>query len=393
MDVVQGTFENGVLNISLSGHVDSNNATTVEADIQTLCDKYGKENIVIDAADLTYISSAGLRILLRLRKSSKDMKVVNVTSEVYEVFEMTGFTEIIPIEKAYRRLSVKGCEVIGHGANGIVYRLDPDTIVKVYLQPDCLDEIHNEREMARKAFVLGIPTAIPYDVVKVDDKYGSVFELLNAQSFSKLISTHPKDIMKYIHLYVDLLKKIHSTVVKPGDLPDMNKTAIGWVNYLKDKLPSDQWEKLYALISAIPEDLHMLHGDYHTKNIMMQNGEVLLIDMDTLAAGSPVYEFSFMYNSYIGYEETLSPEEKGKFLGLTTEQQEMIWTETLKEYFGTDDPKKLDEITQKARIISYTRILRRTLRRTPDTEEGKKCIANCRTHLAELLPKVDSLVL
>ena len=86
------------------------------------------------------------------------------------------------------RYAAEGCEVIGEGANGIVYRTDPDTIVKVYKNHDALEEIHNERELARKAFVLGIPTAIPYDVVRVGEGYGSVFELLNAKSFAKIIT-------------------------------------------------------------------------------------------------------------------------------------------------------------------------------------------------------------
>lgn len=144
---------------------------------------------MFDLENLEYISSAGLRVLLRVRKAEPTLRLVNVSPDVYEILDMTGFAEIIPTEKAYRRLSVDGCEVIGRGANGEVYRLDNDTIIKVYLNPDSLPDIQRERELARKAFVLDIPTAIPYDVVKVGSSYGSVFELLNAQSFAKLIST------------------------------------------------------------------------------------------------------------------------------------------------------------------------------------------------------------
>ena len=124
-------------------------------------------------------------MLLRLKKAHNGFKIINCKPEVYDIFDMTGFVEMMEISKAYRELSIDGCEVIGEGANGIVYRTDPDTIVKVYKNHDALEEIHNERELARKAFVMGIPTAIPYDVVKVGDYYGSVFELLNAKSFRK----------------------------------------------------------------------------------------------------------------------------------------------------------------------------------------------------------------
>src|SRR5574344_2999539 len=107
---------------------------------------------------------------------------------------MTRFSELIHVEKAYRVISIEGCEVIGQGSNGKVYRLDPDTIIKVYNNPDALPDIRRERELARKAFVKGIPTAIPYDVVKVGAGYGSVFELLSAKSFSKLLKEDPGKI-------------------------------------------------------------------------------------------------------------------------------------------------------------------------------------------------------
>lgn len=90
---------------------------------------------------------------MRLSKDHEDLKLINVASAVYEVFEMTGFSELIHVEKAYRTLSIDGCEIIGQGANGKVYRLDPDAIIKVYNNPDSLPEINRERELARKAFL------------------------------------------------------------------------------------------------------------------------------------------------------------------------------------------------------------------------------------------------
>ena len=111
--------------------------------------------------------------------------------------------------------------MLGRGSNGEVYRIDDETIIKVYKNSDALPEIQRERELARKAFILGIPTAIPYDVVRVGEGYGSVFELINSKSFSDLIINEPENIDKYISLSVDLLKKIHSVELKPGEMPDI----------------------------------------------------------------------------------------------------------------------------------------------------------------------------
>lgn len=388
---MRSSYENNVFTVFLSGRVDSTNAEAIGAEIFELREKNPDGDIKVDAEELEYISSAGLRTMLKLRKAEPSLEIINVSPEVYEIFDMTGFTEMMTVSKAYRRLSVDGCEVIGQGANGKVYRLDADTIIKVYLNPDCLPDIHRERELARKAFILGIPTAIPYDVVKVGDGYGSVFELLNAKSFAKLIANEPENYDKYVKLYVDLLKKIHSTTVKRGDMPNQKEVALNWAKFLEDYLPEDQFKKLYSLVEAVPENDHMLHGDYHLKNVMMQNGEVLLIDMDTLCVGDPVFEFASIYLAYVGFPE-LDHEHVMRFMGIDYETAQKLWKDTLRLYFGTDDEKIISDAQNKAMVMGYTRLMRRTIRRNGfDTEEGKAIIENCRKHLEELLEKVDSL--
>ena len=391
MSLIKSKNENGRLTIYLSGHIDSANAAQVETEINEVFDKGGFEALTVDCAELSYISSAGLRIILRLRKSCADMVVENVSSEVYEIFDMTGFTEMIEIKKAYRVISVEGCEVIGQGANGKVYRIDRDTIVKVYLNPDSLPDIERERELARKAFVLGIPTAIPYDIVRVGEGYGSVFELLNAKSFAKLLIADAGELDNVVDMSVDLLKKIHSTELKPGDMPDMKKVVLGWAEFMKDHLPAEQYEKLRSMVEAVPEDNHMMHGDYHIKNVMLQNGEVLLIDMDTLCMGHPVFEFGSVFNAYIGYSE-LDHENVKNFLGIPFEMSSAFWHKTLERYFEGESAEKIAEIEKKAMLIGYVRIMRRTIRRGLDKEpKGAAEVANCREKIGQILSEIDSL--
>ena len=386
------TKENGdLLTIFLKGHIDSANAGDVEKEIEEARAQSSASDLLLDASELNYISSAGLRVILRLRKQMPDLSVINVSPEVYEIFDMTGFTEMINVQKAYRQISVEGCEVIGQGANGKVYRIDPDTIVKVYLNPDSLPEIHRERELARTAFVLGVPTAIPYDVVRVGEGYGSVFELLNADSFVKLLTKGKKSLDEVAKMSIDLLKLIHSTEVKPGSMPDMKAVALDWADFLKDYLPEDLYTKLHSLVAAVPEDHHMMHGDYHLKNVMLQNGESLLIDMDTLCYGHPVFELASMFNAYVGYGE-LDHDITLNFMGIPFETAKEFWDKSLKLYLDDADEETIRSVEEKAQIVGYTRIMRRRIRRNGfDTEEGRAEIENCKKHLAELLPKVDTL--
>ena len=379
--------------IKLAGHIDSTNAGAVEEELNNIRAQEKPESIIVDCEDLEYLSSAGLRIILRLRKSISELSLVNVSPDVYEVFEMTGFTEMVDIQKAYRKISVEGCEIIGQGANGKIYRIGPDTIVKVFLNPDSLAEIKRERELARAAFVLGIPTAIPYDVVRIEGGgYGSVFELLDAKSFAKLLISGDKSVDELAEMSIDLLKQIHSTVVKPDTMPDMKAIALDWGDFLQNYLPEDAWKKLHELIDAVPEDDHMLHGDYHLKNVMLQNGECLLIDMDTLCHGHPIFELASMFNAYRGYAET-NHQQTTDFLGIDYDTAGQFWAKSLEKYLGSDDPAKLKEVEDKARVVGYTRIMRRRIRRNGfDSEEGRKEIENCKAQLLDLLPRIDSLL-
>ncbi|MGX8714297.1 MAG: phosphotransferase [Lachnospiraceae bacterium] len=382
----------GEVEINLTGRIDSNNASKVEAEVMGQLEGKGPVPVKMNAAHLEYISSAGLRVILRVKKRYPDLSIINVNSEVYEILDMTGFTEMMNVEKAYRVVSVEGCEEIGRGANGTIYRIDQDNVVKVYNNADALEEIQHEREVAKLALILGIPTAISYDVVKVGNSYGSVFELLNAQSFSKILAEHPEKMDWCVEEYVDMLKKIHGTLVPEGKLPDLRETVLSWAHFVKDYLPEESGNKLLALVEAVPHDDHMIHGDYHTKNLELQDDEVLLIDMDTLAIGHPVFELASMFNAFIGFSE-LDHENIKKFQGFDFETSTTFWHKVLAAYLGTEDADKLQEVEDKARIVGYTRLIRRSIRRKGlETPEGKEQIDFWKERLIALLAKTDTLM-
>ena len=390
--MVQGREENGRLIISLSGTIDSTNAPQVEARIREICEAHPCDFVELDCDRLTHTSSAGLRVILHLIQEKEETVLTNVHSGLYEILDMTGFTDMVKISRAYRVLSVEGCKVIGQGSNGKVYRIDSDTIVKVYLNPNALPEIHRERNLARLAFVAGVPTAIPYDVVRIESGgYGSVFELLNAKNFGSLLIDGEKSLDEVARMSIDLLRLIHSKVVHSDILPDMKAVVLDWADFLKDHLPAEQHEKLLSLIAGVPEDDHLVHGDFHIRNIEYQNGECLLIDMDTLSHGHPVFELGSMYNAYVGFC-LIDPENKSEFLGLPASTCHSFWRRSLELYLGTQDDDIIDEIEAKAKIIGLTRLMRREIRRGGlDREDGRRIIEICRMYLADLLPHVDSL--
>ena len=382
--------EKETLYIAIEGRVDASNAAQAEEKIFNIKKENPGKNIVIDADLLEYISSAGLRVVLKLRKEDPKLAIINVASDVYEVLDMTGFTDMVTVEKAYQRMSVEGCEFIAKGANGAVYRYDDETILKTYHAKDALPEIKQERENARRAFVHGINTAIPYGIVRVGDGYGTVTELLNAVNVTKLIRDNPDDLEEAVTYYIDMLNSIHAVEVEDGEVPDMKQTALDWANFVAKHIPEEQGKKLCALIEAVPKQNTLMHGDYHTNNIMVQNGEPLLIDMDTLCMGHPVFELGSMFNAFLGYSE-LDHQVTLDFYGYTHATAEKFWDMALKRYLGTEDEDVCRSVAEKAMIIGYTRMLRRAIRR-PNEADSEAKIARCKEMLAMLLDKVDTLL-
>ena len=100
MDVAY-RVDKDILYIAVEGRIDASNAAAAEEKIFSIKNANPGKHTVVDADKLEYISSAGLRVLLGAQKKMQkigSMKVVNVCEAVMEVFEMTGFADILVIE-------------------------------------------------------------------------------------------------------------------------------------------------------------------------------------------------------------------------------------------------------------------------------------------------------
>lgn len=91
-------LNDGILNVALEGRLDTTTAPELEAELGAL---EGVTELNFDFSALEYISSAGLRVLLGAQKTMNkngSMLIKNVSSDIMEVFEITGFIDILTIE-------------------------------------------------------------------------------------------------------------------------------------------------------------------------------------------------------------------------------------------------------------------------------------------------------
>lgn len=384
--------ETDQLIICLDGRIDSNNASAISQEIDALIKAHPGKCPSFDADGLEYISSAGLRVFLALRKrTGRKITLFNVSLPVYDIFDTTGFTQLLDVRKKPRELSVEGCPLIGAGACGDVYRLDDDTVVKVYHPgASSLPLIEEERSLARMAFLNGVPTAIPFDIVRVDGQWGTVFEMVKAQSCNTILVSHPEQFPQIVEKYAELLRSVHNVTMERGTLPDSRKRYLEHLSRLKPFLSPQAFDGVKALITDLPEDLHLVHGDIHLKNVMYTDDSLMLIDMDSLGLGDPVFEFAGLFTAYIAFNED-TPDNSMDFFGLDRETCLRLFRETLCRYLGCASVP--ESVMDRIRLTGYLRFLSIVLSDSaePRNETDALRLRHSTEHLEALWPRIQTL--
>lgn len=93
---ISKSLNDSVLTVSLEGRLDTTTSPMLESELNGSYE--GITELILDFAALEYISSAGLRVILSAHKMTKGMlKIINVNDSVREIFDITGFSDILNI--------------------------------------------------------------------------------------------------------------------------------------------------------------------------------------------------------------------------------------------------------------------------------------------------------
>lgn len=364
--------EQNILVVIVEGNINSVNANAFDEEMKKLPGK--AEGVILDVHGLEYISSAGLRVILGLKKRCKEMdfRIIGANQEVMSVFDMTGFSEIMDIEPAMKEISIEGCEMIGKGACAECYRIDDERIVKLYYIHTDDSFIEHEKALAKKAFVMGIPTAISYDIVSANGRKGVIYELIQSKTLGELIRSDQSHLDQYIQMYADTCKKVCSIHTDDPEIPSFKvagRMDISNVRYLSE----EEKDYLYRFLDMVPDYNSCVHGDLNINNIMVQNGECCLIDMGELSTGIPVLDFSRILFSMV-YANT-KPGTVNAFYKMPAEKVSVIFGKFVKAYFGCEtieEAMKKDPLVKWVHPLAWFRCCTGMLRSDRWSEEFRK---------------------
>ena len=346
-------LDNGVLTVSLDGRMDTEAAVKFEAELAEICKNNPHESMVFDAEKLLYVASSGLRTILKMAKTEKNFSVENVSPAVYSVFEMTGFSRIIKIRKALRKIDLEKCEKIGFGGNGAVYRVSEDEIVKVNYNPATYAALDLELAKAKEAFLLGIPTAISFDLVDCGEgKRGVVYETIKSRTLGESIQSNPELMEELTQRYVEQLNTLHAVHTDNpvfGNAKDNYRTQ---VENASKFLTEEEGQMLKLILDVLPEGDRLVHCDAHPKNIMIQNGDMLWIDMEGMATGHPIYDLisiAVVLNGMRTDEMSLG------ICGMDNQTVLKFKDCFIRKYFKTEDPEAVQRYSS---MIDALRLIR-----------------------------------
>ena len=365
-------LDNGVLTVSLDGRMDTEAAVKFEAELAEICKNNPHESMVFDAEKLLYVASSGLRTILKMAKTEKNFSVENVSPAVYSVFEMTGFSRIIKIRKALRKIDLEKCEKIGFGGNGAVYRVSEDEIVKVNYKPATYAALDLELAKAKEAFLLGIPTAISFDLVDCGEgKRGVVYETIKSRTLGESIQSNPELMEELTERYVEQLNTLHAVHTDNpvfGNAKDNYRTQ---VENASKFLTEEEGKMLEQILDVLPEGDRLVHCDAHPKNIMIQNGDMLWIDMEGMATGHPIYDLisiAVVLNGMRTDEMSLG------ICGMDNQTVLKFKDCFIRKYFKTEDPEAVQRYSS---MIDALRLIRAVLAigfTSKNTEEFRPAI-------------------
>ena len=340
------------LTLQLKGRLDMAAAPLLDKALQL----EGIKQLILDFDGCSFISSAGLREILRGYKAAVKQggtcEVVNVSREVKEVFDLSGLSEMMTVRKKAREISIEGLEFINAGKCGECYRLDEETVVKLYHEGVTNEITEQEKEVARAAFVLGLPTAISYEVVTCGARTGVVYEMLDATLFSTVVINDLDNMDKHARLLAGIAQKIHGTKANSPIFPDIKNTIRQYLPQMDFFLSAEEIALLQRKLETIPDSDTCVHFDLHTSNIMVKDDEPIIIDMGDFSRGSHLFDLGQIHTVY-GYPEinicswaTKIPDDKG------AELMEL----TFNHYFADKPAAEFEFFNQNRDFLSALRI-------------------------------------
>ncbi len=264
------------------------------------------------------------------------------------------------------KFNVDQLTMVGKGITASVYIVDEHTVIKVFRDVVPKDEIRYEYKCANLVEGLGIRTPAAREIIETSQGTGILYDRVCGITLSDEMQQNKSKLYEYGVQYGEVVRSIHEKKISDPAIPDAKESFKGIFQNCRDFVSDEEKKELFGYIDLVPDAGCLLHGDIAPVNIMVQDGQLYLIDVPTIMVGNPVFDllqpFTFCCETtkLFGIYMAMSEEEKagpvGRFLSrfearyLDEAQSELVWDGFLKGYFGDD----MNDQKVKKASIEYT---------------------------------------
>lgn len=301
-----------------------------------------------------------------------------------EVWRTTGVGA--SLESDYRKISIDRKAVLSKGANGMVYVLDELRVIKVFPSYYPMERVRDEYEKACLFHSRNLPSPHCYEIVWANDCPGIIFERIHGISLTKAVQQHPEKLNYYIGKMIDLLRKIHSIDATGLGLDSVKHQYLEYLFECRGYYSIDDYRSLRKLIMAIPDRCTLLHGDFHSENLMAKsNDELVMIDFAGVGYGHPIFDL-MAEGAVMPVTLENNSQIVERYLDMEAEQIQAFWVCFIRSYFGKRNNAVLgrDTVLMSRLRNAVTAAITSTI-----PEEYLRLCAQNTHHL--LIPEVDRL--
>ena len=227
---------------------------------------------------------------------------------------------------------------IAYGRTAEIYGWYPSNVLKLFYDWFELENIEKEARISRVIHASGLPAPAVGEIIRINDRYGLVYERIDGLSMFNLFQHKPWKGLYYARRWAELQAMVHATRIQ-ADLPSQRQILRSEIDRAQ-ALPAVLQSKVLAALEAMPDGECLCHGDFWPGNILVTDQGEIIIDWIHASHGNPLADVARSTNLTIGFLKT--SQSKRRFLSYSPSLTGRIKTSILKSFGSAVYPVYLD---------------------------------------------------
>lgn len=384
LKVTKQLSEDNRILIKIDGFVDNLNCHIINDALSEIKDKKTAE-IIFDCENMNSIMFSATSVFDKLKSEGAKFVIKNANYDASLALSLRGLNSSIENFRDLPQLTAKGCEVIGEGAQSVIYKLNDDMIVKVFRKTPDYDDVIRERIANKYALMAGIAAPFSLGFAWTDGKLSILMERINSDNLLEKLVTDSGNYDIYMDGYVALIKRLHS-VRSRNILNLFPQDEYGRGLFVKAGVVDNYLEKPFRgkvrdILQSLDDEVSLIHGDIQPKNVMFFGDEMLLIDFDTVCTGMAIYDLSALCRTMV--IETMFNFRPEFLPGLDEAATIRVFDDFFARYYKGEDPGFVKKKRAQCTIIGTVLALNKYIRKGRDSEMVKATVKFLEKSLAE----------